>query len=110
MAVTDPVAIRFANERVRRAAEALYRNIAEAKGIIQQWLVQGMASRFPDDGTQLADGSPGDGRPPATGADVHRLIEALQAIVTAADAQASNGQTHAANALKIAPNPGLRQV
>ena len=110
MAITDPVAIRFANERIRRAADALCRNITEAKGILQQWTVQGMASRFPDDGTQLSDGSPADGRPPATGADVHRLIEALQAIVAAAESQASNGQTHGANALKIAPNPGLSQA
>ncbi len=107
--IDQPNAVRFSNERIRVAADILCRGRAAAAAILAEWQAKDMASLFPDDATYVvADGSPADGRQQITGADVNRIIEALQALVAALDSVASNGKAHYENALRVAVNPTPR--
>ena len=107
--INDPAAVRFSNERVRVAADILCRGVNAAKAILAEWDAKGMASKFPADETAVVeDGAPNDGREVITGADVNRIMEALNTLVSALEGVASNGKTHYQNALKVAVNPAPR--
>lgn len=106
MAITDPVGIKFANERIRPAADIGARGYSLAGGILGIWQAQDMASRVPNDPLNIVqDGSPDDGRTPISGEDVHAIIEFLTAYKALLETNASNGKRHIDNILKVSVNP-----
>ena len=110
MAVNDPVAVRFSNESVRVAADTLCRAYYSAKAILAEWNEAGVSELFPDMTTAIIeDGAPADGRRQISGHDVHRVMEALAAVVNTLESlSAVNNQTHFQNAIKVAVNPRPR--
>ena len=88
MAITNPQAIRFANEEVRRIADLEAQLYFQTKAFLAEWNAQGIAALIPNNAEVLADGSDLDGRAAITGAKVNGLVGYLGA--RAADLEASN--------------------
>lgn len=72
--ITDPTAIRFANERIRPMADQLLRAYYQSKLLINDWNAQGMAQRIPNREDLIMDGHDRDGRSPITGAQATNII------------------------------------
>lgn len=92
MPITSPVAIKFANEKVRRAADLLAQLDAFALTVINEWnalggvaLVPNTAGNIVRDGASPNDdtGTGGDGRPVIDGAKVNNIINRLTALRSA---------------------------
>lgn len=93
MAITNPVAISFCNQRIRRAADLLAQLDNMAAEIANEWTALGGTALIPNDTQVVRDGaSPtddvgtgGDGRPVITGAKANNIINRL------AEVRASSG-------------------
>jgi hypothetical protein len=87
MPITNPQAIKFANEDIRPAADALSQLYYRAKDILARWSANGQnvtALFAPFDGTLVMDKAsvaPTDGRPPITTAQVNNIISRLNEFV-----------------------------
>lgn len=85
MPITDPVAIKFSNEKVRVAADLIAQLDNFAATVINEWTALGGATLFPNTTSVVQDSaSPngtnstgGDGRPSITGAMVNNIINRL---------------------------------
>jgi hypothetical protein len=77
MPITDPNAIRFANERIRVAADLLAQVDNLAGAIINEWNAQNLGNVFTNDSTVVDDGAETDGRPVITGAKVTNIVTRL---------------------------------
>jgi hypothetical protein len=107
--ITEPNAVRFANEQIRTFADKVPAIYAFLKHHTLLWSdTPGLADAFPDDPTAIVlDGSQDDGRRPISGADV-RAFESLIAGFVAqleADDRAALKLT-----LKIAVNPAVTGI
>lgn len=102
MAVTDVEAVKFANERVRVAADKLAQAYYFAKLVRDEWFANDMASLFPGGGGIVVDGSASDGRHPVTAEQVTNLITRCDELLT--DYQAtSNAKLN--TILQVSVNP-----
>lgn len=90
-AITNPVAIKFANEKIRVAADLLAQLDNFALAVNNEWAALTGTSLFPNTTDIVADGAApnglnstgGDGRPVITGAMVNNIINRLTALRTA---------------------------
>jgi hypothetical protein len=104
--ITDPNAIRFANEQIRTLCD----RVPTIYALLKQHALlfsdtPGLTASFPNDPTAIVqDGSPGDGRRPYSGADVQALEAAVAGFVAQLEA---NDRALLKLALKIAVNPAV---
>lgn len=90
-AITNPVAIKFANEKVRIAADLLSQLDNFANTVLNEWTAIGGSTLFPNTTDVLQDSAApngidstgGDGRPVITGAKVNNIINRLIALRSA---------------------------
>ncbi len=90
MAITNPQAIRFANEEVRRIADLEAQLYFATKAFLAEWTAQGIGALIPNTAEVLTDGSLQDGRAEITGAKVNGLVNYLTARAT--DLEANSNQ------------------
>lgn len=85
MAITSPVAIKFANEKVRKASDLLAQLDNFAASVLNEWTANGGTTLFPNTTAVVQDGAApngvdatgGDGRTVITGAMVNNIINRL---------------------------------
>ena len=72
MAITNPVQIKFINDRVRPQAEKIIRHQAQLNDLLSTWNATGLNAAIPNDANQTVE----DPRPVTliTGADVHLVM------------------------------------
>ena len=87
--ITDPEAVRFANEQIRVAANRLSQAYAFANVVIDNWNATGISSKLTNTADPVIDGSATDGRPPITGADCNNIINRLTELQTDYEASGS---------------------
>lgn len=89
MAITNPVAITFSNEKLRRAADLLAQLDNFANSVINEWNALGGTALIPNTvGNVLRDsasptddlGTGGDGRPVVDGAKLNNVVNRLIAL------------------------------
>jgi hypothetical protein len=107
MPITDPNAIRFANTRIRVAADLIAQLDTLAGVILAEWNAQNLGATFTNDAEVVVDGSATDGRPVITGAKVNNIINRLTSLRSAS---ASSGLAMGAagvrdTVLQVAVNP-----
>lgn len=102
MAISDPEAIRWSNEKVRPSADRAAQLYYFSKAVIQDWYGNGMSSLIPPTDDVIEDGSATDGRHPITGNDVNNLITLLNGYVMDLEA---NGNAQLNVVLGAAVNP-----
>ena len=81
MPITDPRAVRFANEAIRPLAERVRDLKADIDAVGVAWF-GGLSALFPNDSSVLDDRREAEGVSILTGADVTNLITQLLAIQT----------------------------
>lgn len=86
MAITDPRAIKFANEQVRPLAEKLRAIVAEVGALQTDWF-SGTNSLFTNDATLVDDGRDAEGISRLTGQDVNSLVNIALAMASASNSQ-----------------------
>ena len=101
MAITNPEAVTFANEKIRIAANKLRAAYVFAQQAKAEWIANDMASKLPDTAGLIVDGSATDGRHPITGADAHNIIAIVGAMITDYEA---NGSAKLNDILQVATN------
>ena len=102
MAIDNPQAVKFCNERIRTAANRFAQLYYWLKAVAGEFVAQDMASKIPDTTDLVDDGSDVDGRPRISGADVNAFIQQASAFIADMEAN-SNAKLHAV--LKIATRP-----
>jgi len=109
MAVDNPTAVRFANERVRVAADRMMQAYNFAKTVSSEWfsveITPGttLSAGIPNDGgEEVLDGAQSDGRAVISGDDVHNVITRLSELV--ADLEAG-GNAKLNTLAKVSVNP-----
>ena len=80
--ITNPQAVRFANECGRVFAESLLSAIQTARVFSAMYNAQSGDTLFPNTTDNVADGSDIDGRPRLTGQAVRQLLTAATDILT----------------------------
>jgi hypothetical protein len=80
MPITDPNALRFANTRIRVAADLIAQLDTLAGVIISEWNAQSLGTLFTNDANEVIDGAAQDGRPVITGAKVNNIINRLTSL------------------------------
>lgn len=92
MAITDPNAIAFINQRVRPLADLRAKLYFLSKITAAEFTAKGLSSTITNDSSVVNDGSQlpgGDGRTSITGADVNVLLALTNADVTANEASSN---------------------
>jgi len=79
--------VKFCNEKIRPAADALVQLYNSASNALAEWNARGGTGAIPNDGTVVDDNAPSDGRNQITGAMVSNIINRLAEFV--ADQEAS---------------------
>ncbi len=101
--ITDPAAVRFANEKVRVAADKLAQAYYFAKLVNNEWHATGMSSLITNTADTIIDGSANDGRHSLTGAEATNIITRCQDLLTDYET-ANNAKLN--TILNVAVNPG----
>jgi hypothetical protein len=99
MAIDDPQAVKFCNEKIRPAADRYAQLYWTAKILIAEWNAAGLGTLIPNTADVVVDGSATDGRSPITGVMVNAFKNNLQLLVTDLEASAGvklNGLTQIA--------------
>lgn len=86
MSITNPEAIRFANEQVRPLCEKARALVAEIGAMQTTWF-GGLNTSFPNDATALDDARDAQGVSRLTGADVNSAVGILIAMMQASNSQ-----------------------
>lgn len=102
MAITDPAAVRFANEVIRPLANQYARLYYQIKTAANQYTALDMTNKFTAGGGAVEDGSDADGRPRITADDVRAFATQMGSLMTDLEAS-TNAKLN--GLLKIAPNP-----
>jgi len=90
MAITNPQAVAFSNERVRALADKAAAYYWAAKAFLLEWDAAGIGAVIPNDaGELMVDGSATDGRTPITGAGVNGLKGHVALMVADLEANAN---------------------
>lgn len=88
--ITDPLVVRFSNEKVRPAADRYAQLYWFAKIFVAEWVANNFDTVIPNSAVEtVIDGSDADGRSPIHGAHLHGLKNNLVALV--ADLEAGGG-------------------
>jgi hypothetical protein len=74
--ITNPIVVKFSNERARVFADALLQAIETAEALDDEWNSNAMATLIPNTADVIVDGSATDGRYPSTGAKVNAVRSA----------------------------------
>ena len=86
--ITNPEAVKFANEKIRVAANKLAEAYYLAKQVSQEWVANSMGDLIAyDNADSIVDGSKTDGRHPISGAAASLIINRLDELI--ADYEAS---------------------
>lgn len=102
--ITNPEAVRFCNERIRRVADQLAQTYYLAKEVHQEWTANNMGTIIAyNDASLVVDGSAADGRHPISGIDANSLMNRLGEFV--ADYEA-NDAAKLNTVLAVAVHPG----
>jgi hypothetical protein len=72
--IDNPQAVKFSNEEIRTLADEIVRVSKHINHAAAEYVAQGLAGQFPNDATEVDDGSHVDGRSIITGADVNDMI------------------------------------
>jgi hypothetical protein len=72
--ITNVQAVKFCNEKVRPAADALGQAYETLRRLKMEWDATLMANLIPNDTTVIADGADTDGRKPITGQMVYNIL------------------------------------
>jgi len=100
--ITNPQAVRFANEQVRHVADLWCSYYNAAKVATTIWAGQGLDAAIPNTADFVADGSEADGRGRLTGAKIVALKGILDTFI--ADAEAGgNAKRNAVFAAAVNP-------
>jgi hypothetical protein len=107
MPITDPNALRFANTRIRVAADLIAQLDTLAGVIISEWNAQSLGTLFTNDSSVVVDGAATDGRPVITGQKVNSIVQRLSELRSTS---ASSGLAMGAagvrdTVLQVAVNP-----
>lgn len=86
--ITDPQAVTFCNEKIRRAADKLAQAYNFANQVVDEWTAHGGTDLVPNTSDPVVDGSATDGRPPIVGSDVSNIVNRLSEL--AADYEAAS--------------------
>ena len=87
--ITDPQAVRFANEKVRVLADLATRYYYAALAFANEWDANNIGAIIPSTPDVIVDGSATDGRTPITGANVNALHGHLAMMITDLEASAN---------------------
>ena len=101
--INDAPAVRFANEKLRVAANKLAQAHFFGLQVLAEWTAAGGTDLIPNTLDSIDDGSDVDGRPRITGVDANDIINRLSELV--ADYEASSS-AKLNTILQVAPNPG----
>lgn len=99
--ITNPEAVRFANERSRPLADLVAGAFQAIQAYWQAWDAKGLGAVIPNDSSVIADGSDADGRTPITGADLHQLKSLCDDLVMMGVGE----NTKIPTVLKVSVNP-----
>ena len=102
MAIDNPQAVKFSNERIRTMADKLAQAYYAAKALEQEWYANNMGELFPVGEGPVVDGSATDGRHPIMASNVLLLVTRCSELV--ADMEASNN-AKLNTVLSVAVNP-----
>lgn len=80
---SNPQVIKFANEKIRVAADQLYQAYYFAKQVLLEYNAGDIGTKIENAGAgeMLSDGSATDGRTRLTGGDIYNMVTALQEFV-----------------------------
>ena len=82
MAIDNPQARKFCNERIRVLADLFSRGYREANAIIAEFELKEISNLIPDDASEvIVDGAESDGRTPINGHDVWEMVRLAQDLV-----------------------------
>jgi hypothetical protein len=98
--------ITFINTYVRPMADHMGKEYLLAKRLVSTWNARGGATAIPNDATVVADGAPGDGRPPITNAQVNTIITRATERITDYEAT-SNAKLNTVLVVAVNTQPGL---
>jgi hypothetical protein len=112
MAITNPQAISFSDQRLRRAADKLAQAYYFAKIVKQEWDANSMSSLITNtsdvirDGASPSDdnGTGGDGRHVVTGAEATAIVTRCNDFITDYEAT-NNAKLNTILAVAVNPNP-----
>jgi hypothetical protein len=102
MPINNVQAVKFANEKIRVAADKLAATYYFAKSVCNEWYARNMGATIPVSSDEIIDGSAVDGRPVITANDINVLMQSIESYVNKFEAN-NNAELNAI--LKIAPNP-----
>jgi hypothetical protein len=80
--ITNPQAVRFANERIRPLADLLEAAYETAKRFKAEWDANNLAALIPNTADPVVDGAATDGRKPMTGQKAHNLYNRASELIT----------------------------
>lgn len=86
MTISNPEAIKFANEQVRPLCEQVRALVAKIGAMQTAWFA-GINTEFPNDTTALADNRDAEGASRLTGVDVNSAVGVLIAVAAASNVQ-----------------------
>jgi hypothetical protein len=89
MAIDNPEAVRFCNEKVRVAADRLAQAYYFARQVRDEWYANNMGALLPVDGGEVMDGAHADGRHVITGNDATNLIVRCEDLIADLEANAN---------------------
>jgi len=104
MAITNPQAVVFCNEKVRPTADKYMQLYWLAKFFTQEWAATGMAALIPNTADIVVDGSETDGRTPITGQMVNGLKNNLDLLITDLEAN-SKAKLNGLSQIAVNENP-----
>ena len=87
--ITNPIAVRFSNEKVRPMADLLGQTYHSAKVLIAEWNAFGGSALVPKTADVIDDGADFDGRFPVTANMINAIMDRLTDLV--ADFEATGG-------------------
>ena len=102
--ITDPEAVRFCNDEVRRFNDLLVVAYRTAKQIKLDYDNKGMGAIFTNNSDVVVDGSATDGRHKVTTFDVNVVLARANEIITDYEAS-SNTKLNQASAIAVSTNP-----
>jgi hypothetical protein len=102
MAVTNPQAITFCNQKIRPAADKLARAYNFARMVMDEWSALNMGTLIPTGGGEVEDGAAADGRPVINADQVVLLTYRLNELI--ADYEADTN-LKLNTVLQVAVNP-----
>ena len=90
--ITDPQAVKFSNEELRKFADLLAGAYQQAKVIQIKWIAEGMGAKLPNAADEIQDGSAKDGRTVVYGSTANALKSVADQLVTLLEENANEDQ------------------